>query len=75
MPWLVLYHPEAIVELNALPGELRPRGGRSRWRAFYSGVGAAFVVGSIGPEAGVNRRGFNRAVAAAEERIKEVEEE
>ncbi|MFG3554159.1 type II toxin-antitoxin system RelE/ParE family toxin [Micromonospora sp. NPDC047557] len=110
MPWLVLYHPEAIVELHALPAaeraaighavekleslgpnlgyphssnvrsavnlrELRPRGGRSRWRAFYSGVGAAFVVGAIGPEAGVDRRGFNRAVAAAEGRIKEVEEE
>ncbi|WP_433116471.1 type II toxin-antitoxin system RelE/ParE family toxin [Micromonospora sp. CA-246542] len=110
MLWLVLYHPEAMVERDALPAaeraaidhavekleslgpnlgyphssnvpsavnlrELRPRGGRSRWRAFYSGVGAAFVIGAIGPEAGVHRRGFARAVVAAEERIKDVEEE
>ncbi|MFY1618450.1 type II toxin-antitoxin system RelE/ParE family toxin [Micromonospora sp. WMMD736] len=110
MPWLVLYHPEAIVELDALPAveraaighavekleslgpnlgyphsssvrsavnlrELRPRGGRSRWRAFYSGVGRVFVIGAVGPEANVHRRGFARAVAAAQERLKDVEED
>ncbi|WFE51068.1 type II toxin-antitoxin system RelE/ParE family toxin [Micromonospora sp. WMMD1155] len=53
--------------------ELRPRGGRSRWRVFYTQVGDAFVVGAIGPEAKVSQRNFTRAVAAAERRIKDVE--
>ncbi|WP_406060635.1 type II toxin-antitoxin system RelE/ParE family toxin [Micromonospora sp. NBC_00860] len=55
--------------------ELRPRGGRSRWRVFYTQVGEAFVVGAIGPEASVSQRHFARAVAAAERRIKDVEAE
>ena len=49
--------------------ELRPRQGRSPWRAFYRRSGERLVVGSIGPEAGKNRLGFGRAVKAAEERI------
>ncbi|SCL19917.1 type II toxin-antitoxin system RelE/ParE family toxin [Micromonospora inyonensis] len=52
--------------------ELRPRGGRSRWRAFYRQVGPAFVVGSIGPETNVNQRKFDRAVSDAERRIDDV---
>ncbi|MFJ2086757.1 type II toxin-antitoxin system RelE/ParE family toxin [Micromonospora chokoriensis] len=55
--------------------ELRPRGGRSRWRVFYAQVGEAFVVGAIGPAASVSQRNFARAVAAAERRIKDVEVE
>lgn len=55
--------------------ELRPRGGRSRWRAFYGQVGTAFVIGSIGPEASVNQRKFNRAVTVAEQRIKDLGDE
>jgi hypothetical protein len=49
--------------------ELRPRAGRSRWRAFYRQFGDVFVVGAIGPEAKVNRQAFNRAVATAEDRL------
>ncbi|MEU4337706.1 type II toxin-antitoxin system RelE/ParE family toxin [Micromonospora lupini] len=109
-PWSVLYHPEALTELQAVPAveqaaighavekleslgpslgyphssavrtadslrELRPRGGRSRWRVFYARVGEVFVVGAIGPEASVSQRDFRRAVKAAERRIKDVEEE
>lgn len=55
--------------------ELRPRAGRCRWRAFYRGIGPNFVVGAIGPEANVNQRGFKKAVAAAEQRIDEVEDD
>jgi ribosome-binding protein aMBF1 (putative translation factor) len=40
--------------------ELRPRAGRSRWRAFYGQVGEAFVIAAIGPEAQVDRRGFEK---------------
>jgi hypothetical protein len=55
--------------------ELRPRAGRSRWRAFYRRVGQVYVVAAIGPEADVDRRGFRRAITAAEHRAGEVDTE
>jgi hypothetical protein len=54
--------------------ELRPRAGRSRIRPLYGRVGNTFVVVAIGPEAIVDRRGFDRAVRAAAQRLAEVEE-
>jgi hypothetical protein len=53
--------------------ELRPRAGRSRWRAFYGQFGEALVIAAIGPEAQVDRRGFERAVAAATARLAEIQ--
>lgn len=53
--------------------ELRPRRGDSPYRAFYRRGGDAMLVGAVGPEASVDRRGFGRAVEAAEERIRELE--
>ncbi len=49
--------------------ELRPRAGRSPWRAIYRQIADAMVIGSFGPEAQVNRKGFDRAVKAAKERL------
>lgn len=50
--------------------ELRPRGGRSPWRAFYRRVGRGiFVIAAVGPEAQANPRGFQRAVRVATERL------
>ncbi len=49
--------------------ELRPRQGRSPWRAFYRRSGELLVVGAFGAEAIHDRLGFGRAVKAAEERI------
>jgi hypothetical protein len=50
--------------------ELRPRAGRSPWRAFYRQVGpTTFVIAAIGPEAAVDPRGFRRAIIAAEDRL------
>ena len=50
--------------------ELRPRSGRSPWRAFYRRVGAEeFLIGSVGPEAAVDPQGFKRSVRLAEERL------
>ncbi|HXZ64458.1 MAG TPA: type II toxin-antitoxin system RelE/ParE family toxin [Streptosporangiaceae bacterium] len=54
--------------------ELRPRAGRSAWRALYRQVGEVFVVAAIGPEAQADPRGFDRAVRRALERLAEVEE-
>jgi hypothetical protein len=53
--------------------ELRPRQGRSPWRAFYARVGEVFVVAAIGPEARQDRRGFDRAVTAAIDRLSDAE--
>jgi hypothetical protein len=68
-----LGHPHSSdVKIAINLRELRPRAGRSRYRAFYRQVGPAYVIGSIGPEANVNQREFRKAVAAAEQRIDEV---
>ena len=53
--------------------ELRPRAGRSPWRAFYRRIENAMVIGAIGPEAESNRRGFTRSVKKAEQRLDEIE--
>ncbi|MEX2100062.1 MAG: type II toxin-antitoxin system RelE/ParE family toxin [Acidimicrobiia bacterium] len=53
--------------------ELRPRAGRSPWRAFYGQIGDTFVIASIGSEAAVNRRAFARAVEAAVARLNDIE--
>lgn len=55
--------------------ELRPRSGRSPWRGFYRRIGDVFVIGAVGPEAVHDRRGFDRAVRRAQERLREVEED
>ncbi len=55
--------------------ELRPRAGRSPWRAFYRRIGDAMVVGAFGPEATVNPRGFEAACRHAQERLLEYEGE
>ena len=54
--------------------ELRPRAGRSRWRGLYRRVSNQFVVAAIGPEAMIDQRGFDRAVATALARLSEIEE-
>jgi hypothetical protein len=49
--------------------ELRPRAGRSPWRAFYRRIRAEIVIGAFGPEAQADPPAFARAVRAAEERL------
>jgi len=36
--------------------ELRPRAGRSPWRAFYRRIGQVMIIAAIGPEAKVDPR-------------------
>lgn len=55
--------------------ELRPRGGNSPWRPIYARTKSRFIVLAIAPEALVDRRGYRRAVAKANERLIEIEEE
>ena len=53
--------------------ELRPRAGRSPWRALYRQVGDYFVIAAIAPEARKDPPGFARACAAAVERLDKLE--
>lgn len=55
--------------------ELRPRRGRSPWRALYRRVGDRFVIAAIAPEGKDDPRGFTRACTRAAERLAEVKEE
>jgi hypothetical protein len=73
-PHLGFPHTSAVVGADRLR-EVRPRRGRCPWRAFYRQIGAYLVIAAVGPEAQVDRRGFQRAVAAAEARLAEIENE
>jgi hypothetical protein len=66
-------HSSAVKGVSVTLRELRPRGGRCPWRAFYRRIGDQMVIGAIGPEAQVDARGFHRAVAAAAKRLEEFE--
>lgn len=55
--------------------ELRPRAGRSPWRAFYRRLGDTLVIVAIGPEAQVDSRGFRHATQTAGARLVQLEQE
>ena len=74
-PALGFPHTSAVRGSDRTLRELRPRQGRSPWRAFYGQIGDALVVAAIGPEAGVDPRGFTRAVTSAQRRLDDVEQE
>lgn len=73
-PNLSYPHSSQVKSADSLR-ELRPRGGRSPNRGFYRRVGDVFVIAAIGPEAEVDRLGFQRAVNVAVERLKDLEED
>src|SRR5690242_13186760 len=72
---LRLPYPHSSAVKGGKLRDLRPRGGRGPWRAFYRRLGDQLVVGSIGPEANTNPSGFRRALAAAERRLAAIERE
>lgn len=71
-PALPFPHSSAVKETTGLR-ELRPRGGRSPWRAFYREVEGTFFIASVGPEAQQDKRGFRRAAQNALERLEDLE--
>ncbi|MGB6454679.1 MAG: type II toxin-antitoxin system RelE/ParE family toxin [Streptosporangiaceae bacterium] len=73
-PQLGYPHTSAVRDADRLR-ELRPRAGRSAWRALYRQVGEVFVVAAVGPEAQSDPRGFERAVRRALQRLAELEED
>ncbi len=72
-PQLGYPHSSAVRGVVGLR-ELRPRGGRSAWRALYRRIGDVFVVAAVGPEAQVDPRRFQQACERALARLAEVEE-
>jgi hypothetical protein len=73
-PTLPFPHSSAVQGADRLR-ELRPRGGRSPWRALYRQVGNEFVIATVGPEAQVDPRGFAVACRRAEARLDEMDRE
>jgi hypothetical protein len=74
-PTLGYPHTSAVRGSVGSLRELRPRQGRSPWRAFYRQIGSALVIAAIGPEADVDPKRFARAVRAAEQRLDEAQED
>lgn len=74
-PGLGYPHSSAVQASGGWLRELRPRAGRSPWRALYQRVGEVFVVAAVAPEARDDQRGFNRAVRRALQRLGDVEKE
>jgi phage-related protein len=67
-------HSSAV---QAMPGglrELRPRRGRSPYRAIYRRVTDVFVIAAICPEAVKDPKGFRRGCADALKRLAELDE-
>src|SRR5580658_9567023 len=73
-PLLGYPHTSAVRGADRLR-ELRPRAGRSAWRALYRQVGEVFVVAAVGREAQSDPRGFDRAVRRALDRLENVAED
>ena len=69
------YPHQSAVKGVARLRELRPRGGNSPWRPIYTRTKSRFIVLAIAPEALVDTQGYRRAVAKANERLIEIEEE
>jgi hypothetical protein len=72
-PTLPYPHSSAVAGADRLR-ELRPRGGRSPWRALYRQVGEEFMVAAVGPEAQVDPPGFAAACRRAEARLARIED-
>ena len=72
-PALGYPHTSAVQEADRLR-ELRPRAGRSPWRALYRQFGEMFVIAAICPEAVKDSRRFSSGCDDAAERLAELEE-
>ena len=67
-PELPFPHQSSVRQGQGLR-ELRPRGGRSRWRALYRRIGDVFVIGAVCSEAQADPSSFARGVANAIKRL------
>jgi hypothetical protein len=67
-PALPFPHQSAVRGATGLR-ELRPRAGRSQWRALYRRRGDRFIIAAVAPEAEDNQQGFDQAVRWAQQRL------
>jgi|ERR671923_179063 hypothetical protein len=72
-PALSFPHQSAVRGSRGLR-ELRPRAGRSAWRALYSRIGETFVILAVAPEARSDPRRFARAVRRSTARLTMLQE-
>jgi hypothetical protein len=74
-PALAYPHQSAVMgEKGSGLRELRPRRGHSRWRPIYRRVeGRMFAILAVGPEAGIDKAGYGRAVLIAGQRLGRLE--
>jgi len=68
------YPHTSAVQGTAGLRELRPRAGRSSWRALYRQVDDRFVIAAIAPEAAQDPRTFRRSCSEALRRFDQLEE-
>ncbi len=72
-PFLGAPHTSNVEGIPDNLRELRPRRGHSPWRALYRRIGDELVIATIAPESVSNKRGFERAVKAALDRLDQYE--
>jgi hypothetical protein len=74
-PALSYPHQSAVMgKWGAGLRELRPRRGRCRWRPIYRRFeDRLFAILAVGPEAGIDKAGYDRAVRAARQRLERLE--
>lgn len=68
-----LGHPHSSQVRGTNLRELRPRAGRSPWRAIYRQFGNTLIILAIAPEAHHDSRGFDRGITAAQQRFTDLE--
>jgi len=68
-------HSSSVRGVPETLNEVRPRAGKSPWRAFNRRIGSEMVIGAIGPEALVNSSGFRQAARVALARLRKYEQE
>jgi hypothetical protein len=81
-PYVVMWHPGADAERDSSwPAAEKvamlhaaQKLGRSRWRPIYRRANpSTFVIFAVGPEAGIDSRGYDAAVTRAVERFGQLE--
>ena len=70
-PFLGAPHTSNVKGIPDNLRELRPRRGHSPWRALYRRISDELVIATIAPEAVSNKRGFERAVKSALNRLEQ----
>lgn len=69
-----LSYPHSSLVRGTRLRELRPRAGRSPWRALYLRMDDRILITAVCPEANQDPRGFARGIANATARLLQIKE-